>query len=120
MAANQKVLFWPRYTFGIQTGPPAASENWLRLSVGTGRLVAACVNGAAAKFGFRLYHKAVPESWLVPDLVVTLMMPPPVRPYSAENADVCTVNSWTVSGVKLTMVRARLTPVLDAPSASMF
>ncbi len=45
------------------------------------------------------------------------MMPPPVVPYSAEYAVVCTVNSWTVSGEKLTMVRPRLTPVLLVPSA---
>ena len=45
------------------------------------------------------------------------MTPPPVVPYSAEYAEVCTVNSCTVSGEKLTIVRARLTPVLFVPSA---
>src|SRR5271169_6752437 len=101
----------------MYTGPPAARENWLYFSVATGRLVAARVKGAAAKSGLRLNHKAVPWKALVPDLVVALMMPPPVVPYCAEKAEVCTVNSCTVSGVKLTMVRARLTPVLLAPSA---
>ena len=63
------------------------------------------VNGAAAKSGLRLYQSAVPCSSLVPDCVVALITPPPVVPYSAENAEVCTVNSCTVSGEKLTMVR---------------
>ena len=53
----------------------------------------------------------------MPLLVVALITPPPVVPYSAEKAEVCTVNSCTVSGEKLTMVRARLTPVLLVPSA---
>src|SRR6516162_3578835 len=101
----------------MYTGPPAASENWLYLRVGTGRLVADCVNGAAAKSGLRLYQSAVPCNSLVPLLVVALITPPPVVPYSAEKAEVCTVNSCTVSGVKLTMVRAKLTPVLLVPSA---
>ena len=75
------------------------------------------VKGEAAKSGLRLYQSAVPVNEFVPDLVVMLMMPPPVFPYCAENADVCTVNSCTVSGEKLTIVRPRLTPVLLAPSA---
>src|SRR4051812_31535189 len=101
----------------MNTGPPAASENWLYFSVGCGRLLAASVNGAAAKAGLRLYHSSVPVSRFVPDFVVVLMMPPPVVPYSAEYTVVCTVNSCTVSGEKLTIVRARLTPVLFVPSA---
>ena len=45
------------------------------------------------------------------------MTPPPVCPNCAEYADVCVVNSWTVSGEKLTMARASPTPVLLTPSA---
>src|SRR5258708_6245127 len=104
---------------GITTGPPAVNENWLYLSVGPGRFADAVVNGAAPNAGFRLYHSAVPRTSLVPDFVVALITPPPVVLYSAENADVCTVNSCTVSGEKLTMVRARLMPVLLVPSARM-
>src|SRR5262249_42610109 len=43
----------------------------------------------------------------------------PGREYSAEKAVVFTVISCTVSGEKLTIVRARLTPVLLVPSAIM-
>ena len=82
----------------------------------TGRFAAASVKGAAAKAGLRLYHNAVPLNPLVPDLVVIMITPPPEVPYSAEYAEVSTVNSCTVSGEKLTMVRARLTPVLLVPS----
>src|SRR5215472_11373963 len=101
----------------MYTGPPPDTENWLYFSVGAERFVLAIVQGAAAKSGLRLYHSAVPCSSFVPLFVVMLMMPPPVVPYSAENAEVCTVNSCTVSGVKLTIERPKPTPVLFVPSA---
>ena len=43
--------------------------------------------------------------WFVPDLVVILTTPPPVWPNSAEKFEVWTVNSWIVSGEKVTMAR---------------
>ena len=46
-----------------------------------------------------------------------LITPPPVWPNSAEKFDVCTVNSFTVSGENVTTARPRPTPVLRAPSA---
>ena len=48
-----------------------------------------------------------------------LITPPPVWPNSAEKFDVCTVNSFTVSGENVTTARPRPTPVLRAPSARM-
>ena len=71
------------------------------MSVGCGRLEVESVKGAAANAGLRLYQSAVPAKRLLPDLVVALITPPLVLPYSAENADVCTVNSRTVSGEML-------------------
>ena len=46
-----------------------------------------------------------------------LITPPPVWPNSAEKFDVCTVNSFTVSGENVTTARPRPTPVFRAPSA---
>ena len=46
-----------------------------------------------------------------------LITPPPVCPNSAEKLDVCTVNSCTVSGEKVTTARPSPTPVFLAPSA---
>jgi hypothetical protein len=85
----------------------------------SGRGALLIVNGRALNFGLRVYQSATPLNLLVPDLVVALIVPPPVFPYSAEYADVWTVNSCTVSGVKLTTARAIPTPVLLTPSARM-
>src|SRR5947207_10728428 len=75
------------------------------------------VYGVALNFGLRWYQRATPLKLFVPDFVVALITPPAVFPNSAEYADVCTVNSCTVSGVKLTTARAMPTPVLFTPSA---
>src|SRR6266478_6589700 len=80
----------------------------------------AWVNGAALAAGFRRYQRAKPRKSLVPDLVVMLMMPPPLLPYCASKPFVWTLNSWTVSGEKETASRASPTPVLLMPSASRF
>src|SRR5437667_1075 len=84
-------------------GPPAAIDTWLVRRLFSGRFVFASVNGAAFHFGLRWYHSAVPDRRFVPDFVVALMTPPPVCPNCAEYADVCVVNSWTVSSVTLTV-----------------
>src|SRR6516164_321070 len=115
-AKKKNVRSCPSYV-GSMTGPPTASEPWSVRRLLGGRFVGEIVNGAALVAGSRWYQSAVPRSRFVPDLVVALMMPPPVCPNSAEYDEVWTGNSCTVSGVKLTTARARPTPVLLTPSA---
>src|SRR6185503_8752353 len=100
-------------------GPPAEIETWLERRLFFGRGAVPMVKGVALNFGLRVYQSATPLKLLVPDFVVTLITPPPVLPNSAEKAEVWTVNSCTVSGVKLTTARAMPTPVLLTPSASI-
>src|SRR5438105_13084301 len=122
-AKKKKVLFLPFHQClppspnrGRTTGPPTVKATWFVRRLLGGRS-APVVQTFALVAGLRVYQSRMPFRLLVPDLVVALMMPPPVCPYSAEKAEVCTVNSCTVSGEKLTTWRATPTPVLFAPSA---
>src|SRR6476659_7433897 len=69
---NQKVLFFPLYSLGMYTGPPALAPNSLRFRKG------AFVNESSRARAtpnplFRLVSKSDPWSVLVPLLVVTMM-----------------------------------------------
>jgi hypothetical protein len=62
--------------------------------------------------------EATPLKLFVPDFVVALITPPAVFPIQPSTQG-STVNSCTVSGVKLITARAMPTPVLLTPSAGI-
>src|SRR2546427_6479741 len=75
------------------------------------------VNPRALKTSLRLNTKALPCTWLVPDLVTQLITPFEVRPYSAEYDELCTLNSSMPSTLTPFMAGALRPSLLDsAPS----
>src|ERR1051326_1285225 len=51
----------------------------------------------ASSLELRRYSKAEPYSLFLPDLIVVLTVPPPVRPNCASKVLVITLNSWIAS-----------------------
>src|ERR1019366_10218222 len=76
----------PFRSLGKVIGPPKVNPYWLRFR--TSRGISGCAallkKELALKASLRRNSKPLPCHWLVPDLVTTLITPPPLRPYSAE------------------------------------
>src|SRR3954467_13606394 len=76
-------------------GPPALTPNWLRLNgdCGAGGWLKKLRESSASS---RKNSKPSPCSWLLPERVATLTIAPELRPYSALNVELSTLNSDTV------------------------
>src|SRR5947209_3568443 len=98
---KKNVQFRPSYILGSITGPPTVAPNWFRFKPSSCFVPSALIG--AKKFAafnelLRRYSNALPCREFVPERVIALTMPPTLRPNSAENVFVCTLNSWSASG----------------------
>src|SRR6188474_505636 len=74
-------------------GPPIDPPNWSSVS---GCLMSSYLFAASSESS-RLYSKIDPRSWLLPDLLTTVMLPPEPKPLSAGARPELTRNSATDS-----------------------
>src|SRR4051795_13164559 len=76
-------------------GPPKVPPYCGSFELGFARPARLAKKSFAFKIPLRWNSKRPPCQVFEPDLVTRLMTPPPKRPYSAESAFVCTLNSCT-------------------------
>lgn len=80
------------------SGPPTVPPNWLNRKGARSRPLAFANQLLAWSLSFRRNSYSTPWNSLPPERVTMFTTAPAVRPYSAENALVWTLNSWSVSG----------------------
>src|SRR5229473_3991985 len=97
-------------------GPPKLPPGFHWRTIGLFESVK--VNPRALKNSLRLNTKALPCTWLVPDLVTQLITPFEVRPYSAEYDELCTLNSSMPSTLTPFMAGSLRRSLLDSAPSS--
>src|SRR5260370_35368003 len=100
----------------MTTGAPSDPPNWLNLNGGRALPARFANQSLALSLSLRRNSYSVACGSLVPDLVMTLKIPPDARPYSALKLLVSTLNSSTASGLALITGWFCEGAVLGAPS----
>src|SRR5581483_6643498 len=136
-------VLWKKNSLFLMAGPPIEYPNWLRVKPPFLPMAPQLFGSVSGKFGShvpcawakeraevfsyvlaanadtRLNSYAVPWNEFVPDLVATLMMPPPARPYSAVKSLVTMLNSCTESRGTFCPTEAVNRSTFSEPSSRM-